>query len=50
MAFKKGEGGRPKGSKNKLTLARLQLRQEALRRLNEDLPTYRRNQCLVWSG
>jgi hypothetical protein len=38
MAFKKGEGGRPKGSKNKLTLARLQLRQEALRRLNEDLP------------
>jgi hypothetical protein len=38
MAFKKGEGGRPKGAKNKLTLLRLQLRQEALRRLNEDLP------------
>ena len=38
MAFKKGEGGRPPGAKNKLTLARMQLRQEALRRLNEDLP------------
>ena len=31
-------GGRRPGSKNKLTLARLELRQEALRRLNEDLP------------
>ena len=38
MGFKKGEGGRPPGAKNKLTLARMQLRQEALRRLNEDLP------------
>jgi len=34
----KGQGGRKPGSKNKLTLARQQLRQEALRRLNEDLP------------
>ena len=38
MGFKKGEGGRKPGSKNKLTLARLQMREEALRRLNEDLP------------
>lgn len=38
MTFKKGEGGRKKGSKNKLTLARLQMREEALRRLNEELP------------
>ena len=38
MPFVKGQGGRKPGSKNKLTLARLELRQEALRRLNEDLP------------
>jgi hypothetical protein len=38
MTFKPGEGGRKKGSKNKLTLAKMQMREEALRRLNEELP------------
>lgn len=36
-AFKKGEGGRRPGSKNKLTLAKEKLRAEALKKLNEDL-------------
>ena len=38
MVFKPGEGGRKKGSKNKLTLAKMQMREEALRRLNDELP------------
>ena len=38
MVFKPGQGGRPKGSKNKLTLEKLQMREEALRRLNDELP------------
>ena len=38
MGFKPGQGGRPKGSKNKLTLEKLKMREEALRRLNDELP------------
>ena len=38
MTFKKGEGGRKPGSKNKLTLAKAAARAEAMKLLNESLP------------
>ena len=36
-AFKKGQGGRPSGSKNKLTIAKKKLRAEAIKKLHADL-------------
>jgi hypothetical protein len=38
MTFRKGEGGRKPGSKNKWTLAKAAARAEAMKLLNESLP------------